>query len=372
MPNFRSNSSANTTMDVNVYQIARGNGNVTMRCDWAVHLGSGTGLGIGAGNNRILYINPSAGGGAYVGVEIKSSSATWAGGSTYNGTFNFVVGVDNNTGSLVLYIQTNATGVQSCIWTNRAYCVDFGAAYSEYWSNASSPGDPRVSPSLYEGTVTLLFAAAAGGINNAILDYHVYYRLNGGAEVGASTSGATSLTLDATGWGRGTTIDFHVAAITQRGDNPWSGWSGQGRRNRVPNTPTNVAANKGIYAPGETIRISFTNTGDPDGNMAGIEVRDNNGIMVGTGAAGAAYVDVPSSLFPPGATRQFQARGYDSFEVRGGWSAWTAAVIIGVPLKICVGGTWRTAADVRICVGGSWRTVSNLSLATGGAFRATK
>lgn len=208
--------------------------------------------------------------------------------------------------------------------------ADGTVSLTTIWTGASAPTNPTLSPGTFENSVTFQWGAAQPGVNNAILTYHVYFRINYGAEQGADVGNTTSWALNTSGWARGTVIDFRVFAITQRGDHPVSGYSAIARKNRVPNQPTSPSVPKTSYIPGETIRVSFANTGDPDGNLAGCEVAtDQNETIVGTRAgASITYVDVDTTGWQQGIQRRFRVRGYDAFGVRGSWSTYTAQITL--------------------------------------------
>lgn len=237
------------------------------------------------------------------------------------------------------------------------------------WTPASAPTNPTLSPNPYENTVTFSWGAASPGVNNGILGYHVYYRLNYGGEYLAGLGNVTSWTPDVSGWGRGTVVDFHVAAITERGDNPWSGWSNAVTRNRVPNTPTNLSLAKAFFVPGETVRVYFSNQGDPDGNISGFEaaLEQNETIRGTNNSPSANYVDVSTVGWTPGVYYRLRVRGYDAYGIRGGWSAYSPAFLLGLPIKIAPaqGAAAKTVASMKIAPaqGGSFKSVAGMKIA---------
>lgn len=199
------------------------------------------------------------------------------------------------------------------------------------WTSASAPTNPNLSPGTYENSITFQWGAALPGVNNAILKYLIFYRWNYGNEHVVDVGNTTLWTLDTSIWARGTILDFRVTAVTQRGEYLGSGFSAAARKNRVPNQLTSPSVPKTSYIPGEIIRVSFANTGDPDGNLAGCEVAtDQNETIVGTRAGAAiTYVDVDTTGWPQGIQRRFRVRGYDTFGVRGlSWSIYTAQVTL--------------------------------------------
>lgn len=329
MPTFRSNSSAYTTLTATLTEISRGNGIVGYRCNWLASLGSGTNLGTGASNGRILYLHKASDGSVIASSQIKATSEYWYASHDYSGSFTFSTSVPHAAGNLTIYIQTTDTGVTSCIWTNRTYCTDFDVSYSEYWSAAVAPTSPAIAPAIFEASAVLSWGAATPGINNAITGYILYYRINGGAETPVSKSG-TNHTLDTSGIARGATLDFRVVAITAKGDNPGSARSAARRKNSAPYTPTSPTVPKSSYVPGEIIRVSFSNNGDYDSNLLGFEVAtDASDTVVGqTLDAGATYCDVDTTGWSQGATVRLRVRSVDAFYVRSGWSTYTVAIVM--------------------------------------------
>jgi hypothetical protein len=180
--------------------------------------------------------------------------------------------------------------------------------------------------------VTFAWTKGINGANNNILEYYIQYRYNFSAQtaefgdIGDVASHVRAMT-DAS---RGDTLDFRVRAITQRGDNPYSDWSSLPiTRNQTPRTPTSPSVPKTSYIPGETIRVSFSNNGDPDANLAGFEVMtDADETVVGTGGAGATYVDVGTAGWSQGIQRRFRVRAYDEFGIRSSFSAYTGTVTL--------------------------------------------
>ena len=329
MPTFRSDSSSSTTMTVSLTEILRVGTSVRIRVNWSVKLGSATNLGSSSSNNRTLYIYRSTG--VLLGSAVIKSSFAWSAGNTYSGSFVFDVDVGTmDAGSWQVYIQTSESGTQSCIWTDRDYCTNFDFAWLLYWTAATAPKNPRILPTTYETGVTLAWDGATAGANNAVSGYYVYYRQGGGAEQSINVGNVTSWPLNTSGWARGTSLDFRVAAVTHRGDNPASSFSAAVIKNRVPNQPTSPSVPKTSYIPGELIRVSFANTGDPDGNLAGFEAAtDASETIVGTiGSALATYVDVDTTDWEQSIQRRFRVRGYDALGVRGPWSTYTAQVTL--------------------------------------------
>ena len=329
MPTFRSDSSASTIMTVSLTQIGRSGNNVTVRVNWSVTLGSSTNNGASSSNNRTLYIKRSSDG-VTLGSGVIKNSQAWDAGQTYAGSFDITFSVGTmNAGSMNVYIQTSDGGTQSCIWTDRDYCTDFSFSWSKYWTNCGAATNLRFSVNPFENSVTLRWNAGADGINNPITGYELYWRLNGGADTKLNKGDATSHVLDTSGFARGALLDFYLKSVSVE-NMPSSARSIQARKNRAPNQPTSPSVSQTSYIPGDIIRVSFANTGDLDGNLAGFEVAtDASEAIVGTnGAAAATYVDVDTTGWPQSIQRRFHVRGYDAFGVRGPWSTYTAQVTL--------------------------------------------
>ena len=330
MPTFRSDSSAHTNLTVEFTQLGRGSGSVKYRCDWTVTTGSETANGTGANNYRDLSIYWDT------GIElakhrIKATNEAWRASSKYQGSFEFEVGPNvittANPGSFGAYIRTNATGTQSCIWTR--YCTNFSISYGEFWSNAGAVSNLSLGPNPFENTVNFSWGPATAGVNNAILEYRLYTKIDE-TEQQIYAGSATSYQMNASGIARGKRLRANVVAITQRGDNPACGWSNTIMRNNVPNTPTSLTLDRTSYIPGEIIRVHFANTGDPNGNLAGFEAATNvdTQIVGRNTSAGATYVDIDTTGWEQGIKRKFRVRGYDALGARGSWSNYTAEVTL--------------------------------------------
>lgn len=329
MPTFRSDSSASTTMTVSLTETGRSGNYVTVRVNWSVTLGSATSNGSAPSNNRTLYIYRNNG--VLLGSGLIKNEQYWYAGQTYSGSFSFTFNAGTTlSGTWGVYIQTNNSGTQSCIWTDRDYCTDFNFSFSMYITDVTAPSNPVCNPKPYENSITCSWTAGSDGVNNDITEYRIYYKLNGGSEVLLDTNSTnTSKVIDTSEWVRGTTFTFRVISVSERGTgNPSSGWSSTATKNRVPNTPTSPSVPQSSYVPGDTIRVSFSNNGDPDGNLSGFEVAtDASSTIVGSRAGSSiTYVDVDTDGWDHGITRRFRVRGYDAFGIRGPWSTYTAQV----------------------------------------------
>jgi hypothetical protein len=241
------------------------------------------------------------------------------------------------------------------------------AELTTIWTAASAPSNPRVDQSVFETSPTFRWDAGSDGVNNAILAYGIYYRLNQGSEYYRDVGNVTSWTPGDLGWARGTAVDFYVRALTKKGDNPYSGWSNKATKNRQPNAPTNVSLIKSVYVPGETVRVNFTNNGDPDNNLKGFEVDIGaRGSAVASNENGGAYVEVPTAGLTPGMSYSFRVQAYDTFGVRSGWSGPVSAMV-GLPIKLYAteGGAPRQVAQMKLypTEGGAFKTVKSMRIA---------
>lgn len=389
---FRSDSSASTTMTVSLSVWRNGPDSPSTvayaTVNWSATLGSATSLG--SGSNRTLYIYRSDG--ALLGSAVIKNGVSWSSSTTYSGNFN--ISFDAGTYNVFtwdLYIKTSSEGTQSCIWINRSYCTNFSVSWPLYWSYATSPTSLSLSPGVFENTVRLSWSGAASGINNGISTYHCYYQYSddsGGSwsgETGVDSGGTGYIDVNTTSWTRGRLIRFHVYSISAY-NNPLSGYSGTALKNRIPNTPTGTpVTNKNIYSPGETVTMTFTppSPRDPDsgtaGDIAGYEVKMqyadgsdyNSGQIMGTNASGSATsISISTTGWTAGLQWKLLVRGFDAYGVRGSWSAPTALILIGTPLKVLVSGSLKSVAEQQILVNGVLKQVSEIKVLVDGALKS--
>ena len=327
MPTFRSNSSAYTNLTVTIDEIARGDGWSDYRLNWSVTTGSATALGTSSSNWRNLRLY-TASGALITEQQIKASTTYWHSSKTYSGAWTFRFGHgQNNAGTASVYVRTNTDGTQSCIWTQ--YCPNFDISYSLYSTDIGTASGLSITPGIYENTVTLKWSKAPAGINNALVYQGVRYKVNGVEQTGIQIGLESTYTLNTSGIARGATLQFAIRTYGER-NMTLSGYSGTVTKNRAPNQPTSPTVPKTSYIPGDTIRVSFTNTGDADGNLSGFEVAtDQNETIVGTRAGSTVtYVDVSTTGWAQGIQRRFRVRGYDAFGIRSAWSTYTATVTL--------------------------------------------
>ncbi len=211
-----------------------------------------------------------------------------------------------------------------------------------------APTSCSVSPTIAESSATLSWGGATSGKANSIVGYDIdYCESSDGSSWGSwitlasvtSTLAYGSRTVNPHST-RGYYRKYRVRTKGSLGSSYYSGYKESTntlKKNEVPNTISGTPSLSTTNAAnGETVRISFTNAGGD--NLAGYEVamKDdsdvwyNSGQIMGTNAsASATYVDVSTSGWSTGNTWKFLVRGYDSFGIRGSWSAETALLTIG-------------------------------------------
>jgi hypothetical protein len=231
----------------------------------------------------------------------------------------------------------------------------------------SPPTGLNFSSGVFESTAILGWSAGSGGYNNPITSYHVYYRVNGGSQTFAGSTAGTSLTINTSGIERGASLTFQVAALSNYAGAVWSAQSGAATRNRKPNTPSGVSMSKPFYAPGETLRIKFTSTGDADGNLAGFEAAlgDNETVLASRPVSSENYVDIPGTGWASGVKYAFRVRGVDALGQRSDWSD-TASAMIGLPVFVqpAADGVFRRVVSMQVYVPGEgFKMVKSMKIA---------
>lgn len=212
----------------------------------------------------------------------------------------------------------------------------------------SAPTSPSLTPAVFGTSVRCQWGAGGAGYNNAVTNYYLKFYANGVLQWESYVGNTTYKDFDTSGWAEGTQASFEVWTIGTFAPN-WSGAvsAGGAYKNTKPYAPTNASVPKTSFIPSETIRVSFTNNGDPNSNTAGFEVAMQNGSsqwynsaqIVGTNASGSAtYVDVGTTGWTQGNQWKFFVRAYDAFGVRGDWSNATALVTMNTaPLDPTIG-----------------------------------
>lgn len=259
----------------------------------------------------------------------------------------------------------------------------------------SAPSGLSASPNAFETSLRLSWTKGSNGSYNAITGQDVRYQTS---DNGSTWSSETSVSVSASatyydipsatisGWSRGKYVRFRVGSKSAYFSTVYSGYSSLVRKNRVPNTPTGTpTTSTSVYAPGETISVIFTSPSprDPDsgltGDIAGYEVKMqnssgtdyNSGNIVGTNASGSAtYVNVSTTGWTPGLQWKFLVRAYDSYGVRSAWSAATALVMIGTPLKVLVSASLKSVAEQQVLVDGELKQVSEIKVLVDGALKS--
>ena len=295
------------------------------------------------------------------------------------------------------------TMIQDNLTTSVGKCFDKGGAtgHAPYLhvdyippTAPTAPTSPSQSPNAFETTLRLSWIKGLDGTKNPITGHDVRYQTS---DDGSTWSAETSISVSASvtyydipsatvsGWGRGKYVRFSVGSVSAYAATVYTGYSPVVRKNRAPNTPSGApTTSKSIYAPGETIFVSFAppNPRDPDtaltGDIAGYEAKMqdaegtdyNSGQIVGSNASGSATsVNVATTGWAAGTQWQFFVRGYDSYGVRGDWSLPTALVMIGTPLKVLAAGSLKSVAEQKVLVGGTLKQVSEIKVLVGGALK---
>lgn len=258
----------------------------------------------------------------------------------------------------------------------------------------SAPWNLSQSPNAFESALRLSWYKGGDGTYNPITGHDVRYMTS---DNGVNWSVETSVILDANatyydipsyilaGWSRGKYVCFRVGSLSAYAGGVYSGYSAAVIKNRAPNTTAGTpTTNKSVYSPGETITVSFTPPSPRDsdsgmsGDIAGYEVKMqnpdgadyNSGQIMGANASGSATsVSVATTGWTPGMQWKYLVRGYDSYGIRGTWSAATALIMIGTPLKVLVSGSLKSVAEQQVLVNGSLKQVSEIKVLVDGVLK---
>ncbi|MGI5892099.1 MAG: hypothetical protein ACOX7H_05090 [Bacillota bacterium] len=333
---------------------------------------------------------------AATGLTVQLSG-TSAGDRSFNVTSLIQWIVDNNSPAHIFKLErvpnTTSGSSDAKRFSTTASNHDLLITYTPPTA-PSAPTNLSQTPNAFESALSLSWTKGGDGTNNPITGHDVRYQ---SSDDGSSWSSETAVTVGASStyydipsatissWSRGKYVRFRVGSISAYASTVYSGYSSAVRKNRAPNTPTGTpATNKSVYAPGETIAVSFTppSPRDPDsglsGDIAGYEVKmqhpdgtDYNGDqIVGTNASGSATsVSVSTTGWTPGLQWKFLVRGYDSYGVRGAWSAATALIMIGTPLKVLVSGSLKSVAEQYVLVNGVLKQVSEIKVLVDGVLK---
>ncbi len=333
---------------------------------------------------------------AATGLTVQLSG-TSAGDRSFNITALIQWIVDNNSSSHIFKLErvpnTTSGSNDAKRFSTTASTHDLLITYTP----PTAPGAPTSlsqSPNAFESALRLSWINGSGGTNNPITGIDVRYQTS---DDGANWSGETPVIITAgsayydipgatiSGWNRGKYVRFRAGSVSAYAGTVYSDYSGAVIRNRAPNIPVGTpTTNKSVYAPGETIAVSFTPPSPRDsdsgltGDIAGYEVKMqspdgtdyNSGQIVGTNSSSsAASVSIVTAAWTPGLQWQFLVRGYDSYGVRGGWSAATALVMMGTPLKILVSGSLKSVAEQQVLVEGVLKQVSEIKVLVDGVLK---
>lgn len=230
-------------------------------------------------------------------------------------------------------------------------------------TSCGAPSSCSVSPTVAESSATLSWSGASAGTLNSITGYDVQYADSSNGSTWGSWQTLTSISTS-NSYGslsisphstRGYYRRYQVRTKGSAGSSFYSSYkvsTNTLKKNTAPNTVSGTPTlNSSTVTAGEAIRVSFANAGDADGNLAGYEVAMQypNGSWYGSPtilskntSGSATYVDVSTTGWTSGAQWKFLVRGYDSFGIRGSWSAASALVTIGdvpsVPRSITYSG----------------------------------
>lgn len=198
-----------------------------------------------------------------------------------------------------------------------------------------APTSCSVSPILAEGTVTLSWSGASGGINNAISSYEIQYsdstdNLTWGAWAAlttvttTATSGSVSVDPPST---RGNYRRFQVRTRGTAGASYYSGWkvsTNSVRRNTAPSPATSAVASPAEYS-NETITLTWSGASGGTSPVKGYQIASRTSLDNSTwsawnvltililSASGGSYNPVVSST--PGTYTQFGIWTIDTFDV---------------------------------------------------------
>jgi hypothetical protein len=281
------------------------------------------------------------------GVVNASLSGRTAGTRTFNIKTLIQWLIDNNSSAHIIKFARDPNDTSGSSDAKRFSSTAADHEINITYTPPTAPTMPKkvsLSPSAFEGALRISWEKGTDGTLNPITGHSVRYKasddgINWGAEIGVSKGAADTYydipddIIDA--WARGKYVVARVGSLSEFADPVYSGYCTAVRKNRAPNQPTGASVAKSSYVPGEAIRVSFTNTGDNDGNLTGFEAAMQNAsgawygspTIIGTNAsASASYVEISTTGWAQGSQWKFFIRGYDSRGVRGAWSAATSLV----------------------------------------------
>jgi len=355
--NAETSPSGSTYMDVDYEVLSRSR----IRVYGNIHLGSATSAGSAEERTMKITVNGT------VETRVVKALGTYWGPSSNHG-FDYTFDFNAATSSTVnAKIDVDATETSH---SNPSVTFATGTRTVTIPSSMLKPGQgstPTVSPSSApETTITIEWAAT----QYATAYYVEYYKSGSWYRLKAVSGTSTTTDLSAVA-ARGETIGWSIVPYNSYGSGTRSGTRNV-TRNRVPNTLASAPTpNATLIEPGTTIRLSFTNAGDPDGNLSGYEAAMQNSagqwhtdasgnIKIVGSRAGAFidYVDVYTTGWTRGGKWKFFVRGYDVRGIRGSWSPASALVTVNsappVPESISV-----TPSPFEKAVTVSWAAVTD-------------
>lgn len=243
-------------------------------------------------------------------------------------------------------------------------------------TSPTAPTDVTLSKNPFESALSVNWVKGSNGVNNPITGQEVRYQTSangttwGSETVVSVSSTATSYAIPSATLNAltpGYYLRARVGSKSAYASTVYSGYSASARKNRQPNTLTNVSTSKAFYAPGEYVRINFINTGDADNNLDRVEADiDASGTAAGTNTAAATYVEVPTTGLTPGVSYSFRVRGVDALAVAGAWSAPVTAMV-GLPMFVqpAADGAFKRVVSMQVYVSdeAGFKTVTGMKIA---------
>lgn len=198
-----------------------------------------------------------------------------------------------------------------------------------------APTSCSVSPTLAEGSVTLSWSGASGGINNAISSYEIQYSDSSDNLTWGAWTALTTVTTTATSGSvdtspptiRGNYRRYQVRTRGTAGASYYSGWkvsTNSVRRNTAPKAPTSAVASPAAYSD-EIITLTWSGASSGTSPIKGYQIASRtstDNITWSTwnvlttlilAASGGSYNPIISRT--PGTYTQFGIWTIDTFDV---------------------------------------------------------
>jgi hypothetical protein len=264
--------------------------------------------------------------------------------------------------------------------------VGSGAVRRTPYSPVSLSGTVSLNKTIAEISAILSWPVGTDGYDNPVSGYDVYKSDDNGVTytLFGHVDGKNTLQMEVQP--RVTRGAIRLFGVVAKGTATGIGSGDSSRRNStntlkknsLPNTVVSVITpNKGIVVAGETVRVSFTNPGDPDNNLAGFDVaRREKGtlneleVVASSASPTTTYVDVLTTGWDNGKTWEFFVRGSDSEIAKGAWSTNHAEVIVGAIAHINDGGVIKAVLPKKHYNGGFKFTIPWKNV--GGVWKRTK